>query len=88
MPNRVYNAVEYNITSTFHEDGSSTHALETIVEEGETPVKTFRTDLGTYCPETLAEFKSQDETIEWLMNCPNSVWSPWYELPEPEEGDE
>tara|TARA_Y100000114_G_scaffold152709_1_gene171416 strand:+ start:2367 stop:2633 length:267 start_codon:yes stop_codon:yes gene_type:complete len=88
MPSRLFKKNEYNITSTFHEDGSSTHALETIVGEGETPVKAFRTDLDTFCPETLVEFESQDETIEWLITCPNSVWSPWYELPEPEEEEE
>ena len=88
MPSRLYNEVEYNIISTFHEDGSSTHALETIVEEGETPVKAFRTDLGTYCPETLVDFESQDATVEWLKTCPYSVWSPWFESPAPEEEGE
>ena len=87
MPRRQLIGIEYELISTFHENGASTHALETIVEEGETAVKKYRCDLDVYCPETQKPFQSQEETINYLLSCPRSLWGDWFELPDPEESE-
>jgi len=88
MPRKFIDEIEYELTSTFHENGSSTHALETIVEEGETAVKKYRCDLDVYNPETQRTFVSQDVTIDYLLSGPRSLWGDWFELSEPEEESE
>lgn len=88
MPRKSLDGIEYELTSVFHENGSSTHALETIVEEGETAVKKYRCDLDVYNPETQRNFVSQDATIDYLSSAPRSLWGSWFELPEPEAESE
>tara|TARA_Y100001980_G_C14379834_1_gene182198 strand:+ start:412 stop:678 length:267 start_codon:yes stop_codon:yes gene_type:complete len=88
MPNRLRGLQEYELVQTLKDDLTSSNVLRTIVEEGETPVNTWRLNLGPTNPLTMIDFQNSEEVENFCLQCPDNFWSPYFEDPEPEEGGE
>lgn len=87
MPNISLNGIDYELVSTVASDMSSTNVLRTIVDEGETSVNTYRLNLAPYNPQTMKLFTSADDITNCCLAMPANFWSPYFEDPEPEEGE-
>ncbi len=89
MPSKFLNDVWYDMAVVEIKDsGDSTNALQTIVEEGETPVKKYRVNLAANNPLTMARFTDAESRLSYLENMPDRLWDEWYEDPDPEEESE
>ncbi len=69
------------------DSGDSTNALQTIVEEGETPVKKYRVNLAANNPLTMTRFTDAESRLNYLENMPDRLWDVWYEDPVEEESE-
>ena len=87
MPNITKNNIEYELVNTVADDMSSTNVLRTIVEEGETPVNSFRLNLPPYNPLTQSPFADAQQIEDFCISIAENYWSPYFEDPEPEEGE-
>ena len=87
MPNISLNGIDYELVSTVASDMSSTNVLRTIVEEGETPVNSFRLNLPPYNPLTQSPFADAQQIEDFCISIAENYWSPYFEDPEPEEGE-
>ena len=87
MPNISLYGIDYELVSTVASDMSSTNVLRTIVDEGETSVNTYRLNLASYNPQTMKLFTSADDITNCCLAMPANFWSPYFEDPEPEEGE-
>lgn len=85
MPNISINGIEYELVNTVADDMSSTNVLRTIVEEGKTPVNTYRLNLPPYNPMTMDAFLNADQIKNFCINISKNFWSPYWEDPEEEE---
>ena len=88
MSNIIKNNIEYELVSTVADNMSSTNVLRTIVEEGETPVNTYRLNLPPYNPMTQESFTSADQIEDFCISIAKNYWSPYWEDPVEEEGGE
>jgi hypothetical protein len=89
MHKKLLNDVMYEMAVVEIKDsGDSTNALQTIVEESETPVKKYRVNLAANNPLTMARFTDAESRLGYLENMPDRLWDDWYEDPEPEEESE
>ena len=87
MPDRFRGSEKYELVQTLKDDLTSSNVLRTIVEEGQTPVNTWRLNLGPRNPQTMEEFKNAEEVENFCLLCPDNFWSPYFEDPAPEEGE-
>ena len=91
MPNeRTINGINYEIISEFYENGDSSSIAKTIIEEGEEGegVNTYRIIIASRNPLTSEPFnKDADKLWSYLRGNQDSLWSPYYEDPAPEEGE-
>lgn len=89
MRKKYLRGVEYDmVVIEIKDSGDSTNALQTIVEEGETPVKKYRVNLAANNPLTMARFTDAESRLSYLGNMPDRLWDAWYEDPEPEAESE
>lgn len=89
MRKKYLRGVEYDmVVIEIKDSGDSTNALQTIVEEGETPVKKYRVNLAANNPLTMARFTDAESRLSYLENMPDRLWDAWYEDPEPEAESE
>ena len=88
MPERFRGNLKYELVQSFEDDLTSSNVLKTIVEEGETPVNTWRLNLGPHNPQTMVNFQNAEEVEDFCLRCPDNFWSPYFEAPAPEEGGE
>ena len=65
-----------------------TIALQTIVEEGETPEKKFRLNLGSLNPLTMVPFGEKGDVLLFAINATENLFAPWFDDPAPEEEGE
>ena len=91
MPNeREINGKTYEIVSEFYDNGDSSSIAKTIIEEGEEGegVNTYRIIIASRNPLTSEPFdKDADKLWSYLQRNQDSLWSPYYEDPAPEEGE-
>ena len=87
MPNISLNGIDYELVSTVASDMSSTNVLRTIVDEGKTPVNTYRLNLASYHPQTMKPFTSADDITDCCVTMSSNFWSPYWEDPAPEESE-
>jgi hypothetical protein len=79
----------YEIVASFYDDGQANAIARTIVEEGETPVNTYRLCVGARNPLTQVPFdKNQTELESYLLTNDQTIWDVYWEDPEPEEESE
>ena len=89
MRKKYFRGVEYELVVVEIKDsGDSTNALQTIVEEGETPIKSWRVNLAANNPLTMAIFTDAESRLNYLEGMPDRLWDEWYEDPEPEPESE
>jgi len=88
MPDRFRGSEKYELVQTLKDDLTSSNVLRTIVEEGQTPVNTWRLNLGPRNPQTMEDFKNAEEVENFCLLCPDNFWSPYFEDPAPEEEGE
>ena len=89
MHKKLLNDAMYEMAVVEIKDsGDSTNALQTIVEEGETPVKKYRVNLAANNPLTMTRFTDAESRLSYLENMPDRLWDEWYEDPEPEPESE
>lgn len=88
MHKKLLNDVVYEMAVVEIKDsGDSTNALQTIVEEGETPVKKYRVNLAANNPLTMTRFTDAESRLNYLENMPDRLWDEWYEDPVEEESE-
>lgn len=88
MLKRLIKEVEYEIVSEFYDNGDSSAVAKTIVDEGETPVNTYRLCVGSSNPLTQQPFnKNQDFLNEYLINNDELLWVAYWEDPVEEESE-
>ena len=85
---RSRDGVNYELIQTIGDDLTSSNVLKTIVPEGETPVNSYRLNLGAYNPQTMIKFQIATEIEAFCLKCPDNFWSVYFEDPEPDEGGE
>ena len=89
MHKKLLNDAMYEMAVVEIKDsGDSTNALQTIVEEGETPVKKYRVNLAANNPLTMTRFTDAESRLSYLENMPDRLWDEWYEDPDPVEESE
>jgi len=82
MRKKYFRGVEYEmVVVEIKDSGDSTNALQTIVEEGETPLKSWRVNLAANNPLTMARFTDAESRLSYLENMPDRLWDAWYEDP-------
>lgn len=62
--------------------------LQTQVEEGETPVKTYRLNIAKYNPENQIPFSSKDDVSAYLATKRDNIFGPWFDDPVEEDDGE
>tara|TARA_B100000575_G_scaffold288916_1_gene289766 strand:+ start:2635 stop:2904 length:270 start_codon:yes stop_codon:yes gene_type:complete len=85
---RKINGKTYEIVSEFYDNGDSSSIAKTIIEEGEEGegVNTYRIIIASRNPLTSEPFdKDADKLWSYLQRNQDSLWSPYWEDPEPEE---
>ena len=88
MPNRRLKGAEYEVVVSFYENGEGNCIAKTIVEEGETPVNTYRLTVAANNPITQQPFnKNEDALMAYALSNQEHLWSDYWEDPEPEEGE-
>ena len=85
MPNILINGIEYELVNTIADDMSSTNVLRTIVEEGKTPVNTYRLNLPPYNPMTQSPFSTSQQIEGFCMSIAKNFWASYWEDPKEEE---
>ena len=72
----------YEIVASFYDDGQANVIARTIVEEGETPVDTYRLTVGSKNPITQVPF-NKDETAlhNYLLTNDQMLWNDYWEDP-------
>ena len=89
MLKRFIQDAEYEIVSEFYDNGDSSSVAKTIVDEGETPVNTYRLCVGSKNPVTQISFnKNLNLLNDYLINNDELLWVPYWEDSAPEEGGE
>jgi len=84
---RSRDGVNYELIQTIGDDLTSSNVLKTIVAEGETPVNSYRLNLGPYHPQTMIQFQNATEIEAFCLKCPDNFWSVYFEDPEEEGGE-
>ena len=87
MPNLTINGIEYEMVNTVADDMSSTNILRTIVEEGETPINTYRLNLPSFNPMSQSPFINATQIEAFCLNSANDFWSLYFEDPVEEESE-
>ena len=87
MPNLTINGIEYEMVNTVADDMSSTNILRTIVEEGETPINTYRLNLPPFNPMSQSPFINANQIEAFCLNSTNDFWSLYFEDPIEEESE-
>ena len=88
MPNRRLKDAEYEIVVSFIDNGEGNCIANSIVEEGETPVNTYRLTVGKNHPVTQIPFnKNEDALMAYALENPEHLWQDYWEDPEPEESE-
>ena len=82
MLKRFIKNVEYEIVSEFYDNGDSSAVAKTIVDEGETPVNTYRLCVGSRNPVTQVPF-NKDETAlhDYLLTNDELLWNDYWQDP-------
>lgn len=90
MPSITIKNVIYDLVADFEENGQGNVVAKTIVEEGETPVNTYRIRVAARNPLTQLPFNNDlDALLHYAMNqCDELTWDDYWEDPAPEEGGE
>ena len=79
----------YEIVASFYDDGQANAIARTIVEEGETPVNTYRLRVGARNPLTQVPFNGNETALHnYLLTNDQTIWDAYWEDPEPEEESE
>mgnify|MGYP003298976640 FL=1 len=89
MLKRNIKSETYEIVASFYDDGQANAIARTIVEEGETPVNTYRLRIGVKNPLTQVPF-DKDETAlhKYLLTNDQMLWNAYWEDPVEEDGGE
>ena len=87
MPNRYIKNVEYELVQTLTDDLRSSNILQTIVEEGQTPVSKYRLNLGSWNPKTMVDWQNAEQIEMFCLTCPENFWSLYFEDPVEEESE-
>ena len=89
MLKRNIKSETYEIVASFYDDGQANAIARTIVEEGETPVNTYRLRVGSKNPVTQVPF-DKDETAlhNYLLTNDQTIWDAYWEDPVEEDGGE
>lgn len=89
MLKRNIKSETYEIVASFYDDGQANAIARTIVEEGETPVNTYRLRIGVKNPLTQVPF-DKDETAlhNYLLTNDQTIWDDYWEDPVEEDGGE
>ncbi len=79
----------YEIVASFYDDGQANAIARTIVEEGETPVNTYRLRVGARNPLTQVPFDKNETALQnYLLTNDQTIWDAYWDDPEPEEESE
>ena len=86
MLKKIIKGIEYEIVTSFEDDGQGNAIAKTIVEEGETAVNTYRITVSRNNPVTQVPFnKSIDALNNYLLTNNEVLWDAYWEDPVEEE---
>lgn len=78
----------YEIVASFYDDGQANAIARTIVEEGETPVNTYRLRVGSKNPLTQETFDKNETALHnYLLTNDQMLWDAYWEDPVEEESE-
>ena len=79
----------YEIVASFYDDGQANAIARTIVEEGETPVNTYRLVVGSNNPLTQVPFNKNETALHnYLLTNDQMLWNAYWADPVEEDGGE
>ena len=79
----------YEIVASFYDDGQANAIARTIVEEGETPVNTYRLVVGSKNPLTQLPFNKNETALHnYLLTNDQMLWNAYWADPVEEDGGE
>ena len=82
MLKRFIKGIEYEIVASFDDDGQANAIARTIVEEGETPVNTYRLRVGSRNPVTQVPFNRHETALHnYLLTNDQTIWDAYWEDP-------
>ena len=89
MLKRNIKSETYEIVASFYDDGQANAIARTIVEEGETPVNTYRLRIGVKNPLTQVPFDKNETALHnYLLTNDQTIWDAYWEDPVEEDGGE
>lgn len=89
MLKKIINGVEYEIVTSFEDDGQGNAIAKTIVEEGETSENIYRLRVAAKNPVTQVPFSGNIEMLNnFVLSVGHNTWNDYWEDPAPEEGGE
>ena len=89
MLKRKIKNIKYEIVASFDDDGQANAIARTIVEEGETPVNTYRLRVGARNPVTQVPFDKNETALhDYLLTNDQMLWDVYWEDPDPVEESE
>lgn len=78
----------YEIVASFDDDGQGNAIARTIVDEGETPVNTYRLRVGARNPLTQVPFDKNETALHnYLLTNDQMLWDAYWEDPVEEESE-
>ena len=88
MLKRKIKNIKYEIVASFYDDGQANAIARTIVEEGETPVNTYRLRVGARNPVTQVPFDKNETALhDYLLTNDQMLWDAYWEDPVEEESE-
>ena len=88
MLKRKIKNIKYEIVASFDDDGQANAIARTIVEEGETPVNTYRLRVGARNPVTQVPFDKNETALhDYLLTNDQMLWDAYWEDPVEEESE-
>lgn len=89
MLKKIINGVEYEIVTSFEDNGQGNAVAKTIVEEGETSENVYRLRVATKNPLTQVPFSGNIEMLNnYVLSVDNKTWNDYWEDSAPEESGE
>ena len=89
MLKKIIKDIEYEIVTSFEDDGQGNAIAKTIVEEGETSENIYRLRVAAKHPVTQVPFYGNIEMFNnYVLSVDHNTWNDYWEDPAPEEEGE
>ena len=88
MLKKIIKGIEYEIVTSFEDDGQGNAIAKTIVEEGETSENKYRLRTGVKNPLTQVPFNNNIDAFNvYIDGVPDTHFNIYWEDPAPEGGE-